>query len=394
MVNPNPERSTTVLALLPTGRDSRLVCRALEDTGIECQSCPTVSLFTTALESGAGAGIVAEESLANPDFERLKAWIDKQPPWSDFPLIVITSGGESTRRSLDITRRLKALGNVSLLERPLRIITLVSAAEAALRARRRQYQVQAFIADRIQAQEELAKQAQELARSNADLQQFAYVTSHDLQEPLRNITNFAELLSRRFKGKLDENADEFLSYILSGAQRMKALIDGLLNYSRVINVETIPFTPVPIVDALHWATMNLQIVIEQSQAYISYGALPTVSGDYVQIVQLFQNLISNAIKYRSADVPRIHITAERRSSDWLFAVNDNGMGISPDYAENIFGVFKRLHGYDIPGTGIGLAICKRIVEKHGGQIWVESELGKGSTFYFSLPHQPGHGHAQ
>ncbi len=394
MATPDQERLATVLAFLPTGRDSSLVCHALQSTGIDCRSCATVSLFTAELESGAGAGILTEESLRSPELEQLKMWIDKQPPWSDFPLIVITSGGESTRRSLEITRRLKALGNVSLLERPLRIITLVSATEAALRARRRQYQVQAFIADRIKAQEELAKQAQELARSNADLQQFAYVTSHDLQEPLRNITNFAELLQRRFQGRLNEDADEFLSYILSGARRMTALIDGLLNYSRVINVETVPFTPVVITDALHWATMNLQIIIEQSCASISYDALPTVFGDQVQIVQLFQNLIGNAIKYRSVDVPRIHITAERRCRDWLFTMNDNGIGISPDYAEKIFGVFKRLHGYEIPGTGIGLAICKRIVEKHGGRLWVESELGKGSTFYFSLPQHPDYADTQ
>lgn len=386
MVNLNHVRSETVLALLPTGRDSRLVCRALETCNIQCQSCATMSDFIAELQGTMGAGILAEESLTGADFEKLKTWIDKQPPWSDFPLIVVTTGGESTRRTLDVTRRLKALGNVSLLERPLRVITLVSAVEAALRGRRRQYQAEAFIADRIRAQEELARQAQELARSNADLQQFAYVTSHDLQEPLRNIRNFAEILHRRYSSSLDHDAKEFLGYIVSGAERMKALIDALLNYSRVINVETLPFASVPIAGALHWATMNLQTVIQQSQACITHGELPTVRGDHVQIVQLFQNLLSNAIKYRSSDPPRIHISAEERADDWLFAVKDNGMGISPDYANNIFGIFKRLHGYEIPGTGIGLAICKRIVEKHGGQIWVESQEGKGSTFYFTLPH--------
>ena len=388
MANPNHVRSETVLALLPTGRDSRLVCQALQSSGIECQACATVSEFTAELEKIMGAGILGEESLTSNEFEKLKAWIDKQPPWSDFPLIVVTTGGESTRRTLDITRRLKALGNVALLERPLRVITLVSAVEAALRGRRRQYQAQAFIDDRVNAQEELTRQAQELARSNADLQQFAYVTSHDLQEPLRNITNFAEILHRRYKANLAHDAKEFLEYIVSGAERMKALIDGLLNYSRVINVETVPFASVRIVDALHWATMNLQIVIEQSQASITHGELPAVRGDHVQIVQLLQNLLSNAIKYRSSDPPRVHISAERRPDDWLFAVEDNGIGISADYAENIFGVFKRLHGYEIPGTGIGLAICKRIVEKHGGRIWVESQVGVGSTFYFTLPHLP------
>jgi signal transduction histidine kinase len=236
------------------------------NTRIDCQACATVSEFIAELEKEViGAGILGEESLTSADFERLKTWIDNQPPWSDFPLIVVTTGGESTRRSLDISRRLKALGNVSLLERPLRVITLVSAVEAVLRGRRRQYQAQAFIADRISAQEELARQAQELARSNADLQQFAYVTSHDLQEPLRNITNFAEILRRRYNAQLDDQAKEFLEYIVSGAERMKALIEGLLNYSRVINVETVPFASVSIAEALHWATMNLQIVIQRSR---------------------------------------------------------------------------------------------------------------------------------
>ncbi len=240
--------------------------------------------------------------------------------------------------------------------------------------------------ERKQAEEVLARQAQELARSNADLQQFAYVTSHDLQEPLRSMISFSQLLSRRYRGRLDSEADEFLGFIVSGALRMKGLVEALLAYSRVVNVETMPFVPVPLESALHWATMNLQTVIDESHTSVTSDELPTVLADQVQLVQLFQNLVHNAIKYRKSDVlPHIHLSAERRGQEWVISVKDNGIGIEPEYIDQVFGVFKRLHGKEIPGTGIGLAISKRIVEKHGGRLWAESEYGRGSTFYFSLP---------
>ena len=240
--------------------------------------------------------------------------------------------------------------------------------------------------ERKQAEEALTRQAEELARSNADLQQFAYVTSHDLQEPLRTITSFAQMLTMRYSGKLDQEADEFLAFIVSGAKRMKGLIDALLAYSRVVNTEAAPHGPVDLDAALHWAKMNLQAVIEESGAVVVNGELPTVQADQVQIVQLFQNLLSNAIKYRKADrTAEVGIEARRDEGDWVVEVRDNGIGIDPQHAERIFGVFKRLHGKDVPGTGIGLAICKRIVEKHGGRIWVESQEGAGARFCFTLP---------
>ena len=242
------------------------------------------------------------------------------------------------------------------------------------------------VSERKRAEEALARQAAELARSNADLQQFAYVTSHDLQEPLRGIINFSEMLTKRYRGHLDADADTFLDYIVSGAYRMKGLIDSLLTYSRVVNVEAMPFAPVQLDAALHWATMNLQTVIEETQASVTHDQLPTVTADHVQLVQLFQNLIGNAIKYRKPDEPpQIHVSAEERGQDCIVSVRDNGIGINPGHRDRIFGVFKRLHGAEIPGTGIGLAICKRIVEKHGGQIWVKSEPGQGATFCFTIP---------
>jgi chemotaxis family two-component system sensor kinase Cph1 len=165
---------------------------------------------------------------------------------------------------------------------------------------------------------------------------------------------------------------------------MRALIDDLLTYSRVLNVETSPRTEVRTADVVHWAMMNLQTLIQETRTEVIYSDLPTVWGDTVQLVQLFQNLIGNAIKYRGPEAPRIRIAGERRDGEWLFTVQDNGIGIAPQYAKQIFGVFKRLHKQDVPGTGIGLAICKHIVEKHGGRIWVESREQEGATFYFTI----------
>jgi light-regulated signal transduction histidine kinase (bacteriophytochrome) len=236
------------------------------------------------------------------------------------------------------------------------------------------------------AEAELARQAEELARSNADLQQFAYATSHDLQEPLRTIITFCELLLKRYRGKFGADADQTLGYIISGAQRMKGLIDSLLTYSRVVSAESVPLAPLRLEPALHWATMNLQTVMEETRATVTHDELPTVKADEVQIVQVFQNLISNAIKYRRpGQTPRIHVSAELRNDEWWISVRDNGVGIRPEFFERIFGVFKRLHGTEIPGAGIGLAIARRIIERHGGRIWVESEPDAGSTFWFTLP---------
>jgi len=386
MAEASRNQSETFIVLLPIGRDCRLVCDALKSAEVQAHACSTVTEFLAALEAGVGGGILGEESLTLEGFRRLAAWIKSQPLWSDFPLIVLTSGGQPTPRTNSIYQRAKALGNVSLLERPVRVVTLLTAVETALRGRRRQYQAQAFIADRIDAEREVTRQAEELARSNADLQRFAYATSHDLQEPLRSMTVFAQLLKRRYQGKLDREADEFLEYISSGAQRMAALIDGLLAYSRTVHVESAPFTAVDTAAALDWATMNLRLVIEESQAEITCGDLPTILGDYVQIVQLFQNLISNAIKYRRPDVaPSIRVSAEERDGDWLFCVRDNGIGVPAEYTDKVFDLFRRLHGSKIPGTGIGLAICKRIVEKHGGRVWVEAQSGQGTMFCFTIP---------
>ena len=241
------------------------------------------------------------------------------------------------------------------------------------------------IMDRKRAEEELASNAGELARSNADLQQFAYVTSHDLREPLRMIMTYAQLLKRRYQNKLDSNADEFIEFIVSGTHRMEMLINDLLSYSRVANLESVPPARLELCDAVRWAMGNLQAAIEESGAKVVVRELPLVEGNMVQLVQLFQNLIGNAVKYRSAATPEIEISAQDSGGDWVICVADNGIGIDQKYRERVFGLFKRLHGKAVPGTGIGLAICRKIVEKHGGRIWVAYGSGQGSRFLFTIP---------
>ncbi|MCL6589488.1 MAG: PAS domain S-box protein [Firmicutes bacterium] len=242
------------------------------------------------------------------------------------------------------------------------------------------------ITDRKLAEEKLARQSQILARSNAELEQFAYIASHDLQEPLRMVTSYLNLLARRYQDQLDQDAKDFITFAVEGASRMKTLIDDLLKYSRIGNTGK-TFEQVDCGDVLNLALANLQVAIAESEAVITYDPLPALMGDSAQLIQLFQNLLSNAIKYRSDEPPRIHISCAQKNGEWTFAVSDNGIGIEPHYFDKIFIIFQRLHGRDskYSGTGIGLAICKKIVEHHGGRIWVESTPGKGSTFYFTIP---------
>jgi PAS domain S-box-containing protein len=246
------------------------------------------------------------------------------------------------------------------------------------------------ITERKRSEERLVKTAKDLKRSNDQLQQFAYVASHDLQEPLRMVASYTQLLARRYQGRLDSDADEFIAYAVDGCNRMQGLILDLLAYSRS-GTERKLLREISGETALQEVLANLRVSIEESGATVTHDLLPTLTTDDTQLVQVLQNLIGNAIKYRGAAAPQVHVSAMKKGGkEWIFSVRDNGLGISPQYFERIFIIFQRLHGqHEFNGTGIGLAICKKIVEQSGGRIWVESQLAKGSTFFFSLPESNG-----
>ena len=240
------------------------------------------------------------------------------------------------------------------------------------------------ITERKQREKDLADKTEELARSNQELQQFAYVASHDLQEPLRMVSSYTQLLGKRYKGKLDTDADEFIGFAVDGANRMQQLIRDLLEYSRVGAKET-PIEPTDCHAIMHNVIENLSSSIEETEAHITTDKLPTLNANATQLSQLFQNLLGNAIKFKGEGRPTVHVTAKKEGVDWQFAFRDNGIGIPADQQQRIFDIFQRLHSRsEYPGTGIGLAICKKIVERHGGRIWVVSSPGEGATFYFTL----------
>jgi PAS domain S-box-containing protein len=240
------------------------------------------------------------------------------------------------------------------------------------------------ISVRNAAEAHLLHKVEELNRSNEELGQFAYIASHDLQEPLRMVASYTQLLSRRYAGKLDSDADDFIAYAVDGATRMQRLIQDLLAYSR-IGTKGKDLLNTSSEDALRHALSNLRGAIEESGALVTHDPLPEVLADEMQLIQLFQNLVGNAIKYQNPGIPKIHVAALNGGKQYRFSVQDNGLGIDPQYFERIFGMFQRLHKREeFAGTGIGLAICKKIVERHGGQISVESQPGVGSTFRFAL----------
>jgi light-regulated signal transduction histidine kinase (bacteriophytochrome) len=246
-------------------------------------------------------------------------------------------------------------------------------------------QLSAELGERKLAQQKLAQTLSDLERSNKDLEQFAYVASHDLQEPLRKVGSFTELLERRYKDQLGPDADRYIGYIVDGARRMSQLINDLLTYSR-IGSSSIKFAKTDCNEVLEHTLADLQHLIRERGAVVTHDDLPVIMADRLQLGVVFQNLIANAIKFRRDEPPQVHVSARLVDGVWIFSVSDNGIGIEPEFFERIFVMFQRLHTKEqYSGTGIGLAICKRVIERHGGRIWVESEFGNGATFNFSIP---------
>jgi PAS domain S-box-containing protein len=247
------------------------------------------------------------------------------------------------------------------------------------------YAVARDTTDRKRAEDTLRATAAELARSNDELSQFAYVASHDLQEPLRMVASFLQLLEKRYDGVLDPDGKKFIHFAVDGAKRMQALIQDLLGLSRV-QTRARPDAVTDCAKIFRDVVSDLQLSIAEAGATVTCDNLPTVMADGTQIAQLFQNLLDNALKFRGKDAARVHVGAVRRDDEWEFSVRDNGMGIEPQFFDRVFGIFQRLHtGSEHPGTGIGLAVCKKIVERHAGRIWIESQPGQGTVFYFTIP---------
>jgi len=360
-----------VLIVEDSEDDAALLLRELRRGGYEpvWERVQSALAMTEALDSQTWDVIIADYAM--PQFSAPAALLVLQDSGLDLPFIVVSGTiGEDVA-----VETMKAGAHDYLMKDNLaRLCPAIhrELRDAEVRGARRQ------------AEHDLARRVEELARSNAELEQFAYVASHDLQEPLRMVTSYCDLLQRRYKGRLDADADDFISFAVDGATRMQGLVRDLLAYSRVSigdqQAEAIDCTAV-----LSRVLTDLKGTISANKARITHDPLPAIRADRTQLEHLFQNLIGNAIKFHGEKAPEVHIGAESENGHWRFSVADNGIGIDQQYSDKAFAVFQRLHGRgEYAGTGVGLAICKKIVERHGGQIWFESEPGKGSTFYFTL----------
>jgi signal transduction histidine kinase len=351
--------------------DSELVLRELRRGGFEvtCDVVQTADEFRQKLQSTTPDVVLADYNLGS--WRGMEALEILRSAGLDIPLILVSG----------------AVGDVTAVECIKQGATDYVLKDSLTRlpaSVRRALEEKQVRKERRQAEADLAKKAAELARSNRDLEQFAYVASHDLQEPLRMVAAYTQLLAERYSDQLDENARKYIQYTLEGALRMQTLVQDLLTFSRVGRNRT--RTHLASDAAVREALKNLQAALQESGAVVHHGGLPAVGADRMQLVQLFQNLIGNAIKFRGEKAPVITVRAETSESEWVFSVSDNGIGIAAEHLEAVFVIFQRLHTRtEYPGNGVGLAICKKIVEQHGGRIWVESKAGEGASFKFTLP---------
>jgi len=299
---------------------------------------------------------------------------------TDYPLTIRHRDGHLMDVFYNASLYKDAYGSVLGAFAAARDVTALKRAESELR--RHKENLEALVKERTS---ELEESNRELARSNENLEQFAYVASHDLQEPLRIMSSYSQLLERRYKGRLDQDADEFIAFIVDAAAQMQKLITDLLAYSRA-GRGTTDMVEVNCDHLVRRLVAGMAPTIESADGHVTFDGLPSIMAHETSLIQLFQNLIGNALKFRGEQPPRIHLSASQAGREWVFSVHDNGIGIEPQYNQRIFMIFQRLHARDkYPGTGIGLSICKKIVETLGGRIWVESESGQGSTFYFTVP---------
>ncbi len=353
-------------------RDIKLVLRTLQSDGFEvsCDLAETAEDFVSRIKTDAYDVILADYNL--PKWKGIEALEVLRRENLDVPLIVVTSS-LSQEKAMECIKQ----GAIDCVMKDY-ITRLPASIRRALEEKKMRDQ-------RRKSEMDLASKIVELARSNAELEQFAYVASHDLQEPLRMIANYTQLIGERYRGQLDSQADKYIAYAVDGAVRMQALIQDLLKFSRLGNAE-IELASTNCNKIVERALTNLQIAIQESGAEIQFDKLPTVMADASQLTQVFQNLIANAIKFHGTSSPLIQIKAEDKEREWVFSISDNGIGIPYESWQDIFIIFRRLHARaQYAGNGIGLAICKKIVERHGGRLWLESQSQPGACFKFSLP---------
>src|SRR6266550_4519865 len=363
-----------VLLLEDNPLDGELTLRELRNGGfnVSVDVAANPGEFTARLQSNQYHIVLADYNL--PQWTGMEALQVLRSQNLDTPLILVT-GSLGEEKAVECLKQ----GATDYVLKD-RISRLPLAVRRALEERRLRQ-------EHREAEADLARKVKELARSNAELEQLAYVASHDLQEPLRMVSSYTQLLAKRYQGRLDSDADKFIAYAVDGANRMQRLIQDLLAYSRVGKVQK-ELVEVSTEAALQNALINLSQAIAESSAIITYDSLRPVVMSEIQLTQLFQNLVGNAIKYHGPEIPRIRISCSTKEKELTFSVRDNGLGIARQHYDRIFVMFQRLHARDeFSGTGIGLAISKKIVERHGGRLWVQSEPGKGSTFSFSLPEQ-------
>jgi len=368
----NVRPTLRVLLVEDDPADVELVLLALESEGFQVSSdtVQTVDDFTRRVRTGVYDVILADYNL--PQWQGMEALEILRKERLDIPLIVVT-GYLGEEKAVDCIKR--GATDCVLKERLGRLPFSVRRAlkEKHLRQRRRQ------------SEEELARKVEELARSNQDLEQFAYVASHDLQEPLRMVANYTQLLAERYRGQLDEQADKYIHYAVDGALRMQALVQDLLKFSRLGKKE-MDLRPTELRMVVEQALKNLEAAIQESHAVVRWNGLPTVHADASQLTLVFQNLMANALKFHGAETPAIQIDAERKDHEWVLTVSDNGIGIPSENWQDIFIIFRRLHTRtEYSGNGIGLSICKKIIERHGGKIWLEAQANPGCCFKFTLP---------
>lgn len=375
------ESEQQVVIWAPTGNDAGSISDLLTTAGIATVIVTSVADFARELTAGAGAAFIAREALDGPTMQGLSERLSAEPAWSKLPILLVTwHGAERGARLFSLADPFVSVANVVFLERPFTKELLLGSIRFALRSRLAQYALRDLT-------QRLDHSTEALKRSNNDLEMFASVAAHDLQEPLRTMGSYAELLNLRYADLLDDKGRQFCAQISGGAKRMSLLIASIKEYS-LANRQTAGVQVISLGQPLTEALANLEQVIGESGATVSCETLPSVPGDATQLVVVFQNLISNAVKYTPGKA-LVRIAASESADEWRITIIDNGPGIAPGDQLRIFEIFTRLEAIGVSGSGIGLATCKRVIERHGGRIGVESAPGAGSTFWFTLPKAVG-----